>query len=585
MTVSQEPRAPDSSPPQESSVTPSPRPRPSLFDIVFVIWALVIPVGFGYRLLNSDGDLARHLRIGEVMLERGAMLREYPFAHTVTGRPFLAFEWGSEVVYAAVHRAAGLAGIAIFAGLLLALTYALLVRFLIRQGGDPLLAYVVSMAAAVLSAAHWLARPHLFTMFFVVVLLGLLERRGRRTLWLFVPLFIVWANLHGGFFYGCILIGLYAVGELLEGLVSGDRAVWFARARHHGVALGLALAASLVNPHGFALLAHVGGFFGNSAILQQTQEFMSPNFHTVNGKLFLLALLGILAALAFSRRRPTVPVLLVLMANLAFSLISQRNIEFFALVALPLVALHLDAEWRALPLLRRVKETFQREHAGELRRPEQRRGERAADRAGLVWRHRCGTGGGAESVRQEGVSGGGGRARQGGTARGPTLQSLHLGRVPAVRLARAAGVHRRRHGLLRRGGLQGVPHGLVSRSWLGRGTPEAGHLTDARAAAVPPRPRAGSRPPVVGLVLRLDCCHPPAPHHGLQGPEDGELGRLGAGALRYRADGRAVSAPPTERFGGWRRSGRRRRSIGAALRRVGAAPGACRFVLPRRVCR
>ena len=32
------------------------RPRPSLFDIVFVIWAIAIPVGFGYRLLNSDGE-------------------------------------------------------------------------------------------------------------------------------------------------------------------------------------------------------------------------------------------------------------------------------------------------------------------------------------------------------------------------------------------------------------------------------------------------------------------------------------------------------------------------------------------------
>jgi len=363
MTVSQEPRAPASSLPQESSATPSPRPRPSLFDIVFVIWALVIPVGFGYRLLNSDGDLARHLRIGEVMLQRGAMLREYPFAHTVTGRPFLAFEWGSEVIYAAVHRAAGLAGIAIFAGLLLALTYALLVRFLVRRGGDPLLAYVVTMAAAVLSAAHWLARPHLFTMFFVVVLLGLLERQGRRTLWPYPPLFIVWANLHGGFSYGVILIGLYALGELLEGRVSGDREVWFARARHHGAALALALAASLVNPFGFALLAHVGGFFSNS-FLAQTQEFMSPNFHTVNGKIFLAALLGVLAALALSRRRPTAPVLLVLLANLAFSLISQRNIEFFALVSLPLVALHLDVEWRALSVLGRMKSVFQREHAG-----------------------------------------------------------------------------------------------------------------------------------------------------------------------------------------------------------------------------
>jgi hypothetical protein len=356
------PPAPSAQP--EPVALSSPRPRPSLFDIIFVIWALVVPIGFGYRLLNSDGDLARHLRIGEVMLERRAMLHEYPFAHTVTGRPFLAFEWGSEVVYAAVHLVAGLAGIAIFAGLLMALTYALLYRFMVRRGGDPLLAYVVSMAAAVLSAAHWLARPHLFTMLFVVLLLGLLERQGRRTLWPYVPFFIVWANLHGGFFYGCILIGLYTAGELLEGFLSGDRDTWFSQARHHGAALALALASSLVNPHGFSLLAHVGGFFGNSAILAQTQEFMSPNFHTVNGKLFLLAMLGVVAALALSRRRPTAPVLLVLLANLAFSLISQRNIEFFALVALPLVALHLNAEWRALPLLGRVKSVFQREHEG-----------------------------------------------------------------------------------------------------------------------------------------------------------------------------------------------------------------------------
>jgi hypothetical protein len=91
---------------------------------------------------------------------------------------------------------------------------------------------------------------------------------------------------------------------------------------------------------------------------------MSPNFHTVNGKIFLLVLLGVVAALALSRRRPTAPVLLVLLANLAVSLISQRNIEFFALVALPLVALHLDAEWRALPVLGRVKSVFQREYRG-----------------------------------------------------------------------------------------------------------------------------------------------------------------------------------------------------------------------------
>jgi hypothetical protein len=343
----------------------SQRPRPSLFDIIFIIWVVVVPVGFGSRLINSDGDMARHIRLGEVILDQGALPRTDFFSHTMAGRPFIAFEWGSEVVYALAYRAAGLAGVAVLSGLVLALTYALVARFLIRRGGDPLLAYFVSMIAAVLSAAHWLARPHLFTMLAVVILLELLEPRGRRTLWPYFVLFVVWTNLHGGFFYGCITIAIYAAGELLEARfwLGAARAEWIARARHHLAALGVAILASVVNPNGIRNLAHVTGFFGNR-FLRQTQEFLSPDFHTINGKLFLLALLAVMAMFAFTRRRPTLPVLLVVLANVAFSLISQRNIELFALVALPLLALTYDEEWRALPLLRRPKEIFQREHAG-----------------------------------------------------------------------------------------------------------------------------------------------------------------------------------------------------------------------------
>jgi hypothetical protein len=217
----------------------------------------------------------------------------------------------------------------------------------------------------VLSGAHWLARPHLFTMLAVLILLELLESRGRRSLWPYFALFVVWTNLHGGFFYGCVTIAIYGVGELLEARLSAgdERREWLARARHHGAALAVALLASLVNPYGFRNLAHVTGFFGNR-FLRQTQEFMSPDFHTINGKIFLVVILAVLTTLALTRRRPTFPVLLVVLANLAFSLISQRNIELFALIALPLLALTYDAEWRSLPVLRRAKGVFQREHAG-----------------------------------------------------------------------------------------------------------------------------------------------------------------------------------------------------------------------------
>jgi hypothetical protein len=340
------------------------RPKPSLFDITFIIWAVTVPVGFGHRLLSSDGDLARHLRLGKTMLDRGAFLRIDDFSHTAAGKAFLAFEWGSEVAYALAARVAGLAGVAVLAGIVLALTLALLGRLLVRRGGDPFLAYLLTMAAAVLSAAHWLARPHLFTLLAVVVLMHLLTRKEPAPLWPFLPLFAIWANLHGGFSYGFILLAAFAAGDLVEAWQSADPARCLVSARRRTAAFALAVAGTLINPYGIDLLRHVGGFFGRDAILRQTQEFMSPDFHTINGKLFLVVLLAVVAALALSPRRPPWPWLLVILGNTAMALISQRNIELFALTALPLVALHVDREWRTLRWFRRPREVFEREHRG-----------------------------------------------------------------------------------------------------------------------------------------------------------------------------------------------------------------------------
>ena len=255
------------------------------------------------------------------------------------------------------------------AGLILALTYALVARFLIRRGGDPLLAYFVSMTAAVLSAAHWLARPHLFTMLAVVAPARAAGAAGQRKLWPYFALFVIWANLHGGFFYGCITHrALRRWASWPKGGSSWARrgADWFARARHHLAAAGPRAAGEPGESQRLAqLLAHVAGFFGNSAILAADPGVHEPRLpHHQRQDLPRWCCSPSSASLALSRRRPPLPVLLILLANVAFALISQRNIELFALVALPLVALHLDAEWRALPVLRRAKEVFQREHEG-----------------------------------------------------------------------------------------------------------------------------------------------------------------------------------------------------------------------------
>jgi hypothetical protein len=92
---------------------------------------------------------------------------------------------------------------------------------------------------------------------------------------------------------------------------------------------------------------------------QTTIEFLSPDFHTAAGKLFMLALLGTLALLALSPHRPTFPRLLLILATVAFALQARRNIALLGAVGIPVLALHFDSMWRALPDRRGIRRVFE----------------------------------------------------------------------------------------------------------------------------------------------------------------------------------------------------------------------------------
>jgi len=332
---------------------------PSLPALVFLIWSLAVALGAGTRLLNADGDTARHLRHGETILSTGHLIHADSFSFTKPGAPFVGFEYGSQVLLAGAHRLGGLAGVVIWSALLIALTYALLTRFLLRRGVEPGFAYLVVTVGAVLSSMHWAARPHLVTQLLVVILLDLLDRKEGPLWWQVGLLFVVWANLHGGFLFGLILIGLFAAGHLAAALLgAADRTASLARARALGIALLIGAAASFVNPYGASLPLHVVGFFGQDFIQQATSEFQAPGFRDLGTRLFLLALLGGVAGLAWVRERIALQHLVVMLALTAFALMARRNIALWALTALPLLAVHFDAAARHLPEPPRFRKSF-----------------------------------------------------------------------------------------------------------------------------------------------------------------------------------------------------------------------------------
>ncbi len=339
-------------------------PPPSLPDLVFFVLALGVPLGRGWALLNSDGDLGRHLRVGAYILSHGLPPHD-TFSFTRYDQPFVGYEWLSEVLFAGAHRLGGLPLVSVGCGLLIASTYAYVTWWLMRERADPMLAYVVAMLAAVLGSYHWLARPHLFSLLGVALVVGLLERRqeGARP-WIYLPLFALWANLHGGFLFGLILIAIYLAGDLAEAVASPDRAPWLSRARRHLASLAFGALGTAFTPYGISLHAHLLGWFRNHWIIDNTREYLSPDFHDLGSKVILAVMLLVVFSLGVSRRRPSYSRLFVILATLAAALIYQRNVPLFGLAALPLLALHLDPEWRDFAANWKIRVAFERDSPG-----------------------------------------------------------------------------------------------------------------------------------------------------------------------------------------------------------------------------
>jgi hypothetical protein len=228
---------------------------PSIEDFAWLLPILSLFVRMnGARTLLGDGDTGWHIRTGEWILAHGQVPRRDIFSFTRPDQTWYAWEWLSDVLMGWSHKVGGMQAVVLGAIVLICLTFALLYRLVRRKCGSALIAFFLTAVATAGSSIHWLARPHLFTMLFLVIFYSILEGERMRLLFILPAVTVIWTNLHGGFLAGILLIGAYAGGELIAALSarrSEDRHAATVRSWRYGLAaLGCFAAASLIHTAG-----------------------------------------------------------------------------------------------------------------------------------------------------------------------------------------------------------------------------------------------------------------------------------------------------------------------------------------------
>jgi hypothetical protein len=195
--------------------------------------------------VRADPDLWGHLRFGLDSLAAHGLTAHDPYSFT-SDRAWVNHEWLAEAAMAASYRL-GPAGLVLLAAAILA-TVVGLIGAVVRQCGVKGPAGVALVALAVYGASPQLAtlRPQLFSVLLFAALLwvvGAAEQR-RGACWLVLPLFVAWANLHGGWIVGLGVLALWAVAAVRRGRVPLHRAV---------LVVAAALVVTAANPYGSRL--------------------------------------------------------------------------------------------------------------------------------------------------------------------------------------------------------------------------------------------------------------------------------------------------------------------------------------------
>lgn len=313
----------------------------------------------------TNNDIFLHLKTGELILSTGAIPRVDDYSALAAGRPFVAHEWLSGVLFHTIERTFGARGLDALIGFkaLIALSIGAALYAAARlSGASPLVALPCLAFVMVLAAARIVERPHIFgyllSALFLLVLV--LRRSGHpRLLLLLLPLQILWANLHGSFLLGPMIVALAAAAEALQVLwqrhaprgAQGGLAMpaGWRSAAVPGAAAAVLFAACLINPYGWDLLRFPFELTGSSfmtRIYEWLPPYRAPFVSTYMFRLYLVWTAAGLTALAAAavcwRRRGAPPFgafpFLLFLALFALSLRMNRNVTDFALATFPGVA-------------------------------------------------------------------------------------------------------------------------------------------------------------------------------------------------------------------------------------------------------
>lgn len=306
-----------------------------------------------------DNDMWWHLRAGDEMWNQGRILLTDEFSFTRAGEAWVNAFWLSDLGLYGAWKLGGFFAVTLAVSLIAAGAMWIVIS---QMEGNIYLRGLLILLAMIGASANWTARPQLLSFVLLAILDHYLTRHvlnGRtKNLWILIPIFALWGNLHGGFIWGILLLIATIVGEIFNQFFDNQPKLSWNEIGRLGLWSAGAALAILINPNGIELWKLP---FQQVDVSLTIQEWLSPNFHQFYAHPTLWLLFLLIFGLGFSGRRISFSDLFKGLGFAYLFFVAQRNMGPYCIIITPVVAKYLSPTLENLssaPSIQKIKNNF-----------------------------------------------------------------------------------------------------------------------------------------------------------------------------------------------------------------------------------
>ena len=297
-------------------------------------------------------DLWDHLNYGQNIIETHEVSDTEPLLHLCRGVRMINIPWLAQVGMAALNDRVGLTGLQFAYGLTIAFCMAVLAWRSVKLSHSAIGGIVACAVFFKVNLDQLLViRPQLFGVLFYCIVVAWMfgKNKHSRFAWIALPaMYMLWANVHGSFSMGLMLMGLTGLGRFGDVLVISKslRVALLDRELHRTILLTQLCAASvLLNPAGFAIYPEVFNVAGNPNIGSMF-EWDALTLRSAQGQSAVAAALLAFMAIKLSPRRMHCGEMLSFVITGLLAMWSGRMLNWWAPIAGIVIGTHLIAAMR-----------------------------------------------------------------------------------------------------------------------------------------------------------------------------------------------------------------------------------------------